>query len=496
MANNFLTKIGRHLFSRGSQRVMNNLGTIKLPMPDDADKLYREFKLEVYDAYYESRQYNHLYPWTMSCDDNGDHIPIRQRRPQIIYNFAKVMSSRLTSKLIGNSVWPTLEIEDDPSTTEYLQYIVKASKIKHKLLEPIRRMINCGSVFVRFFSVDGVVKFEWFSAKYAYPKFKENGDLESCMIRYVYTDKKDKDEMGNPKRKWFRMDLGEMQDVVYDNPEYKPEQNIDAVQFQVVESIPHGFGFVQGEFLRTSESRDQIDGVGLICEILDFVDALNYSLSQSDNAVSYNQDPQLLIKGMDEEEIGELIRSSAKAWTLGREGEASFLESNLNGVETAMVLRDKIRTSVQDLARVILLDPEKMVAHAQSGKAMEILHGPMVELINELRPVMEDQLKRIILKLAVMNLVLGQRGEPQFVTVPPGFAPSSLDIALKWPPIFEMTTQDKRDMVSMVSQATSANLISRETGTRQLAPIFQVEDIEEELQKIEDQPVINPFGGF
>jgi hypothetical protein len=131
---------------RTDQRVARNLGKIKIPMPDGSDKMFRDQKLEVLDAYYERRQYDHLLPWN-ECDQNGSYIPIHKRQPKVIFNLPKVFSQRLTSKLVGDDVFPTMRVEDDPDTSEYLRMILKASRLKSRILEPVRRYLNNGSVF-------------------------------------------------------------------------------------------------------------------------------------------------------------------------------------------------------------------------------------------------------------------------------------------------------------------------------------------------------------
>jgi hypothetical protein len=477
---------------RTDQRVARNLGKIRVPMPEGSDKMFRDQKLEVLDAYYERRQYDHLLPWN-ECDQNGSYIPIHKRQPKVIFNLPKVFSQRLTSKLVGDDVFPTMRVEDDPDTSEYLRMILKASRLKSRILEPVRRYLNNGSVFLRFYFVEGKIVLEHYLAKYCYPTLSESGDLRAMRIRYTYEDKQEKDEKGNPLMRWYQMDLGPMVDILYDNPIFEADK--DPV-FQEVSRAEHEMGFVQGEWLRTCEVRESVDGYSINEDILDFSDCLNYSLSQSDTAVQYNQDPQLFFKNMDEEEMGNLIRSSTKAWNLGREGDAGFLESGLGGVQTAAELRDKTRNNIMDIARVLMLDPEKIVGSAQSAKAMEVLHGPMVDLVKELRPNLQAGLESILLKMAIGNLFLVQKGLPAAVNVPPGYRPKSLTITTSWPPVFPMTIEDLQKKVSLVQSAVSAFLISEETGSRYVAKDFGVEDIEEERAKIAAQPVRNPFGMF
>lgn len=478
---------------RSDQLTARNLGRIKIPLPEGADKMFRSPKLEVFDAYYEKRQYDHLIPWDNFKQQDGTYIPISKRQPKIIFNMPKVFSQRLTAKLVGDEVFPKMEVEDDPETTEYLRLIIKASKLKKRILEPVRRYLNSGSGFMRFYIEDGAFVLRHYLSKYCYPTLSAAGDLQKMRIRYTYEDKNDLDQQGKPKVKWYQLDLGPIEDILYDNPEFKPDE--DPV-FQVVDSVQHNMGFVQGEWFRTCEVNDSPDGYSINEDILDFSDCLNYSLSQSDNAIQYNQDPQLWMKNMDEEELETLIRSASKAWNLGREGEAGFLESGMNGVTTAMEFRDKVRTNVMDIARVLLMDPEKMVASAQSGRAMEVLHGPMVDLVKELRPNLGGSIESLVMKMAIANLFLATQGAPVPVIVPPGYQPKSMVITMNWPPIFPMTLEDMQKKVQLTQSAVSSFLISEETGTKYIAKDFGVEDIEEERAKIAAQPVRNPFGAF
>jgi hypothetical protein len=165
------------------------------------------------------------------------------------------------------------------------------------------------------------------------------------------------------------------------------------------------------------------------------------------------------------------------------------------GVQTAMDFRDKTKTLIQEVARVTLLDPEKIVGSAQSGKAMEVLHGPMVDYILELRPIVEEILMELVAKIMLSMMILHDRGEEVAFEMPEGFQPS-FNIKASWPEIFPMTIEDLQKKVALGVSASSANVIARETVTKWLAKDFNIEDVEAEIAKIAAQPVLNPFGGF
>lgn len=478
--------------SRSELRQKMNLGIIGIDR-DDKVNVFRDKKLELLDSYYENRQYDHLPSWEQTSSKQGGHLSVRQKKPRIQSAFAKTLSQRLTSKLIGTSVFPQFNLHDYPDDQAFLRAVVRESALKYHILEPTRRMVNTGSVLYRYYLEAGAIKSEWYNAKYCYPVFQPNGELQQVTIKYVWTDENEKDDAGHFVKKWWKMDLMMDREILYDNPKFEPDVE---PEFQIVSEVVHDLGFVQAEWMKTCEMPNTPDGYGIVADIMDFIDEINYSISQSSNAISFNQDPQLVFSQMTEDELANVFRSSFKSWNLGLKGKAEFLESKLDGVKMAIEMRDKVRLNLQDITRIVLLDPDKIVGSAQSGKAMEVLHGPLKDLVDELRMPMERSLKKLVTKMAITVLIANSRGIPVPIEIPPGYKPQTIDFDVKWPPIFAQTTEDLHKKVQMVSAATSASLISRETGTRYLAEDFNIENVDEELQKIASQPVLNPFGGF
>jgi hypothetical protein len=481
--------------SRTGKRVDNTLGVI-WGQDVAKTKRFRREALDLYDRYYECSQYKELMPWdeaaAKSCE-GSEYIGVRKRQPRINLPTAKTIMSRITAKLWGEKVFPQILVEEDPDTTAFFQAIIEWSNLKAFIAEPTRRMLNTGSEFIRFHLVNGMAKLDRYCSKYCYPVFDDAGGLESVTIKYVWTDYDDVDTNGKPKEKWYRLDLGQMSDVLYDTPEYHPSAE---PAFEVVEQVDHEFGFVQGVWARTDENKHDPDGPPMVKDLMDMIDELNYSLSQSSHAIAYNQEPLLTLSGMDTEEIDNVVKSSSKALNLGRDGKAAYLETSMNGVQTAMDARDKLKMHMQEAARVLLLDPEKIVGSAQSGKAMEVLHGPMVDLVDELRPVVEKPIKELLVKLALAVLITRDRGEEVGVMMPDGWVPSTLEIKFNWPEVFPMTLEDLQKKVSLGVSAASASVVSRETVTRWLAKDFDIEDVEAEIAKIAGQPVLNTWGGF
>jgi hypothetical protein len=481
--------------SRSQKRAENNLGIKASTLGLAKNDMYRSEKLHKICQYVESKQYDHLADWNAS-ECSSDPVPLHKRKPKLIYPFAQVLTERVSAKLLGKSVFPKLDIPEDPDTTELMKLVVKSTYMRALLLKAMEKFVSHNSVFVRFKIVGGNLKFECFNPKYCYPEFNDQDELTKIEIRYTYDDHKDLDDNGKPRKKWYKMELGQQSDILYDNPAYVADQ---MPEFNVVSSVKHGLGFVQGEWFRNGYNRHSPDGDGMsiVEKCMGFIDALNYNLSQSDKAVLYGQDPQLIVKGMDEDEIDELIKSSSKGWNLGREGDAGFIEVGGSGVTVGQEHRKDLMKSIQDIARVVLLDPEKIVGSAQSAKAMEVLHGPLVELIDQMRPHVEKGMIKLLQKAIASLVILNKNGMPLIYNMPPQYTPVSLDITAQWPPIFQLTTQDKQQIISMFLQLSNANILSRETVLKNLLaqiPDIEVDDLELEIQRVNTQQQFNTFG--
>lgn len=478
--------------SRLRRFAQNHLGVI---MGDEMStgRIFRDNHLDLLDQYYDGTQYDDKVDWEDAMK-SPEYVAIRDRKPRINYRLGKTLVDRVAAKLIGSSTFPQFIIEDDDDDTAFFRTVQKACKFRRNMIEPMKHLLISGSVFVRYYLSSGTIQMEWANAKYCYPVLDAVGELDSVEIKYVYDDPNDIDGQGNPRKKWYRLILGKMADQLFDTPAYR--EGVKPT-FELVATAEHGLGWVQGEWFVTHKDKFCLDGTGLFEPILDFIDDLNYSLSQSSQAISYNQEPQLGVTNVDEDELDALIKSSQKAWNLGREGKAEYIESDMGGVERASEERDKFRTLLLDVVRVVIHDPEKLAGSAQSGTALNILHGPLVELVDELRAIIEPNLTNLLIKVGMTALHYNSLGQDTVLSTPPNYLPSSLDITVQWPPIFPPTLQDIQLMAQAAQSLSQGKIISRESLTRWVASVIpSVDNVEEELKKIDAEPDLNPFGSF
>lgn len=488
-------RVDMKLLKRRSQsKAKNRIGYISEGIAKP--QIYRKDSLNMVDKYYNSKQYDHLPSWQEHKD--GNIANSREVQPKMVYPFLRTLSDRLGAKLLGQNVFPDVSVEDDPEFEYFIGLVEREINLKAKLHACLKKLPLMGSWFIRTKVVDGVPDIESYESKFTYPDFGPSGELRSVTIKYIFEDEDDLDQHGKPVFKWHKIDLTENVDTTYDNPLY--DKNVEP-EFKVVSQEEHNLGFVQGEWFKTGIKKNTVDGSPIIGEeIFSFIDEFNYNLSKTAEAVEYGTDPQLFFKGMDENEVDDFVKSTAEAWLLGRENETGFLETSGAGAERADAFRDKsIYKYITDISRIVILDPEKIVGSAQSAKAMEVLHGPLLDLVNELRPFYEAGIKGVYRKMLATIIKLNMEGYELAFVMPPQYQPLSFDLTFSWPAVFPLTTQDQQQIISNAVQLANANILSRETALKWLIaqlPDIPVEDMEQEIQKINTQQQFNTFGGF
>ena len=333
--------------SRAKRRADQRLGTVY-----ESGKLgleYRSAKLKKYEDYYFNRQHDDKEDW-FAAEGAPEYIPIHNRKPRIIFPLCEIITSRIAAKLYGENIFPKLIVEENPDASTALQNIVEGLDLRSFAIEYAKLGMALGSVFVRVKLHEGYIGLEPYSSNVCHPVFDASGDLEELKVQYVYEDASKLDpQTKEPMKFWYCFKLTKDSDILYDNPEYttgaKPK-------FKVVDKVDHGLGAVQGEWLKLTTDTLKIDGISLIKDILGLADSLSYNLSMSDRASIYGIDPQLVIRGMDAEELDNLIKSKDKSWSLGREGEANFLELSNTGVVAATEFEMHLQRKAQEITTV------------------------------------------------------------------------------------------------------------------------------------------------
>ena len=478
---------------RIDKKIRNRLGVIGLEQGTYVRK-YRSKRLKKLQSYMDKTQYDHKMDW-FAAEDMEQFIPLRQRKPFIISPLPKVHTERVNSKLFGIEVFPKFKIEDDDEAQQLLNLLVKEIGLQSHIKHMGHTLLSLGSAFCSFTFEDDALVIETHNPNHCYPEFNTKQELTFVKVQYVFEDQEDIDEeTSEPKKKWYRKDFGMNIDVLYDNPEYLPDTEPD---FKIIDQEEHNLEMVQGQWFKMTKDPRKMDGISVIEDITDITDSISYTLSQSDRAVEYGTDPQTVFSGMTQDELDSLTKSKDWAWVLGREGSAQFLEQSGSGVTAAQEHDQRLVQKAQEITRAIYHEPEKIIGSAQSGIAMKALYSVLVDFINEVRPVVEEQLIKMMVKMMLMLVKLNKDGAETPIIMPKGYKPKSLDITVSWGDIFPLSLQDFQALASTLQSLASANIISRETVLRILSQYqwVSVDDIDKELNRINTQKEFNQFFG-
>lgn len=385
-------------------------------------------------AYFDGSQYDlrpDLRDWT------DDSVPMRDRRPTIVYPLPKAAVNQVVSFAVGEGKFPALkaEIEEEPphpslamseddaeAITASIADLVQTSRLASTVRDLMRRGCSARSACAIVSLREGLFSFELPHAKDCIPTFR-NGDPSRGVDRLVWAyqfEDVEADEKGKPRsvRRFFRRDIDGESIVDYEPAEVRTGQ---PVEWRVSSVAPHGFGECPVVWTRNlSSGCDSIDGVSIYDGLLDEVDALNRSLSQRHHGLEILGVPQpyetgvadgdgprpagrsAIAKPQDKrapsaEDFGyrspkPATSSARKAgaaymWSYGGEGVGlGLLETTGKAFEVASAHVADIRSRLLEAMNVILLDPTEVAGKGDmSAKALSLMYAPMLALVDEMR---------------------------------------------------------------------------------------------------------------
>ncbi len=125
-------------------------------------------------------------------------------------------------------------------------------------------------------------------------------------------------------------------------------------------------------------------------------------------------------------------------------------------------------------------DADKMGA-AQSGRALEIMHQPLIWLADNLRVSYGEG---GLLTLLQMVAKAGARTRIKVAGKPLPLFPADTVFTLRWPAWFQPTEADKQTQASTLVALRDGGMISRKTAVKEIAAEYDIEDVEAELVEI------------
>jgi hypothetical protein len=456
----------------------------------------RTKRLTIFEKLLAGTLYDKLVPFYQEWGSgNAGYIPLVQRRPSIIYNIAQIIVEQVSSILFGENHFPTIKCQDSShlETAKYIENICAQSNLKLKMLDAVN-IGSVGSVAIFTKLIDGRFVFETLKTKNLRPKFALNDEnlLLHLTEKEYYRGDELFDNGYNIKKEDFNKDyciIREWTDKaeIYYLPILKSQAGKEdqALKVDIDRTCIHNLGFVPVVWIRNPHMRGNgLDGKCIFEAIIDIAIEIDYQLSQHGRGLKYNSDPTLVIKDPTRIDDEKMIKGIG-ALMLGQDGDAKLLQLDDSATTAVMGFVDKLRQLAMEVVRGDRSNPDKLLG-GHSGKALKILNKPLVSLVSEMRIAYgEIGLKSIYKQVLCIS---------NNSSIDIGIIENKIDshecidhLLLVWPPFYPETESDLQSIASTLHTLIDSGVMSKETATKEIAPVYKIQDIDEERTIIDKE---------
>lgn len=428
-----------------------------------------------------------------------DYVPMRKRRPCVSLRMGKLIVKRLTTMICGHERFPTIAIEGDEEAEDYVRELAKEAKLRTKLVEARNKGGAAGSVAISWAFSKGKPSICVHSA--AVIEVLEWADFEERIpsrVLKAYDYQKRVMVEGAMKKKtfWFARYWDENVEVTWPKIPDEIAKRPEWVSYPH-ETVEHGAGECPVVWVQNIPDSDSVDGVSDFDGQKEDFDELDRLASATERGTIANVDPTLVIhdsKGRDE----GIVRKGSGS-VIYSKGGARYLELQGSAVETSLKLLEALKDGELEEAEVVLLDPKELSGSGVSAAALRTRFAPMLAKCDLLRDQYGEAMVRVLKSMLEASrhtegIVLEPRlekietedddeKETVYVERSPGI---SSNITLKWPPYFPATWQDRKEAIEAGKAATNRQVLSRKTMVESIGPLFDIEDADSELERIEE----------
>lgn len=455
--------------------------------------------------------------------DAGASLPIKFRRPKAPYALPKVIVDRFTGLLFSESHHPTIRVEGDTLTEDFIAGLVGESRLWATMILARTYGGGMGTAVVGFQFVDGKPVVEAYDPRWCEPKFTDRAKhkLAGIELRYTYTEevRDPVTQVSEPVDFWYRRIIDRHKDTLFAKV---PVNDGSEPEWVIEKEVVHDFGFCPVYWIQNLPVQDDIDGDPDCDGIYDLVESMDALLSQAMKGTLANCDPTVVITT--KEAIGEIRKGSDNAIKIP-DGSASYMEMSGSGIQRAMEQVDVLRRFALEVAQCVLEHPDQakktateierafssMLAKAdvmreQYGeKGIKPMLLDMVEVARKLAEGKADAVTGQIVKGSVDLPPRMIKTDAGTVSVERKLGPGGVT-NLQWPHYFEPMLSDISQAADSAAKAKQGGLIDDEHASKFVAEYFGVEDVQAMLKKIKDEAkakeeamaaqMMGGFGGY
>lgn len=469
------------------------------------------------EAYYLSRQYDHLAAWdsrgALAKKRPRDIVPLYKTSIDTLvrftwgnYRFPRVIvGSTVKEGVTESEVGPLVDDETAKDLMTFAVNLVKQSRLDRCALEYSRMACITGSAAVIVGTRSGYLCYGIEPGYHCHPTFEDDNPRCVAKLEILYQFEREEPVSNTAVAKkmyWFRRVIDDVTDTVYKPVEVKTGQDPVWVEDPKL-SVVHGLGFCPVRWVRPMPlSPNAMDGQPLIDPALyPLLDRINYLYSQRSRAVEYLLDPQWVRKNVSQANREELQKNPSKIWDIedesdSRKADIELVEATGSGSDTALEHVKDLMQRFYESVGIVLSAMDKMSTRGNvSGVVLEYLHAPMISVASELRKDLGDESFCDILNTALRVVqvevekgndiwIQGSRAAAKNIRKAQIDGPwLDLPIHLQWGRFFSPTAQDIGTTVQAAGLARGV-LVSQEAATRLVSDYFGVTDIDSEVDQL------------
>jgi len=512
--------------------------------PEYIREMARYRRLCALQKVYDGKQYDGRADWWTGVHRRGGEVvPLRERKPCVVYRLPKAMVGQVSRFLFGDSRFPRIKVQESKAIGDeqremlqsWIAEFIEQASIKPASRTVAKRGIADGTAVAVIDVLDGQFQLSYPNAKDCAALFEDN-DPSKPVVGFVWCYQFEKEVTGQDgkpclKRHWFRRQWDETSVYTWDDIEV--DDNAD-LEWPAPTVAAHGLTFCPVIWCRNeAESVDGVDGISLIDGLEEEFEALDMTLSKRHQGIIYLGAPQIVETGVEEgdgpDESGRQSRSigysaapeshgitAPKArrlgpqiiWTYeGKDVSVQMLETTGKAFEVGTKHVEDIRSRILEQAGVVLPAMNDTTGRVTMGaemsaKFLALLHAPLLALVSEYRETWWNEWLHSVLSMALRALVDLSAGSSirldnseQVAAIARGFysvengkirwqLPAMKPI---WGRYFEPSTSEIKETVGAARDAEDGKLICKKTAVSHIAADFSIDDVEEELDEIADQ---------
>jgi hypothetical protein len=407
--------------------------------PQHFGKTQRARDIAKFVAYFKGTQYDGRPNWWTGVAKQGDEpVPLRERKPCIIYPLPKASVQQAVRFTFGEGKFPEIrvaEVKPEDALTgmavskdnaailqSYISDIVEQARLKPRMRTLMRNGLHARTAVAILTVREGRFEVQVARAQDCWPLFRNddpNSDIVGLTWCYEF-DKLGQDEKGEPKttRCYFRRDISETHDIAFIPPEVKP--GVDPVwTIDMARTREHGLGCCPVVWIRNLEEdgcAGELDGVSLFEGLFDEFDSLNLALSQRHKGIHYQGSPQPFETGVEDDDgpAAEGRKGGGGGYSPAQGGEpdafavegsaarktgpdrvqsyrsdkvkVGLIETSGKPFEAATNHVNDIRQRALEAMGVMIVDAEKVAGKGDmSAKFLALAYAPFLGLVDELR---------------------------------------------------------------------------------------------------------------